>query len=295
MPQASQDGGGSPAYFSAQIRDARRFHLRWPKPAGQAFRVVSGGWERCREDYVVERRGFPRTIVELVVGGAGWLVINGEKNELGPGSVFSYGREVPHRISSEAARPMVKYFVELSGVGARAHLRACGLLPGSVGRVAQPDRPRQVFDDLIGFALGDRADREACCVQAARYALLLLSDLRAPADRPAARAFATYARCRDYIEENRMTLREIREVAQACHVDESYMCRLFQRFGRERPFQYLQHLRMNHAAAALQFRPCLIKDLAVALGFSDAANFTRAFRRWFGVPPQKLRTGHPAG
>ena len=44
------------------------------------------------------------------------------------------------------------------------------------------------------------------------------------------------------------------------------------------------------AAAPLLRDPGLrITDVAVELGYSDAANFTRAFRRWAGVPPEVFR------
>jgi AraC-like DNA-binding protein len=215
--------------------------------------------------------------------------MNGASSELGPGTVFTYGRGIPHRISSEARQPLVKYFVVLSGSGVRALLAEHGLSPGTVVRVAQPDRVRMIFDDLIGFALGDRKGREAACVQTLQYLVLKLSDLVVPAGPRAAQAFATYEKCRAYIEAHRQGVTEIRAVAAACHVDVAYLCRLFQRFGRERPFHYVQHLRMSRAADLLQTTDRLVKDLASELGFQDAANFTRAFRRWFGVSPRFFR------
>ena len=35
-----------------------------------------------------------------------------------------------------------------------------------------------------------------------------------------------------------------------------------------------------------------ITEIAYLLGFSDAANFTRAFRRWVGKPPREYRAEH---
>jgi len=72
----------------------------------------------------------------------------------------------------------------------------------------------------------------------------------------------------------------------------SYLCRLFQRFGRERPYRYLQLLRMNHAADLLRNHNRLVKDVARELAFENANNFSRAFRQWFGVPPEQMRQGN---
>ncbi len=280
-----------PGYFSAQITGARRFHLRTARPAGKAMRVLSGGLERCRADYEIKRPGFPYPILEFVAAGAGRLVMNGVSYELGPGTVFTYGRGIQHRMTSDQQHPLVKYFIVLTGAKARDQLSEHGLAPGRVVRVAEPDRVRMILDDLIDFALGDGKAREVACTQTFYYLLLKISDLVVPVGRRAALAYATYERCRAYIEARSPEVIEIREVARACHIDSAYVCRLFQRFGRERPFHYVQHLRMNRAAALLQTGDRLIKDIAVDLGFSDAANFTRAFRRWYGVPPQSMRSG----
>ncbi len=112
-----------------------------------------------------------------------------------------------------------------------------------------------------------------------------------PTGQAAARSFATYERCRRHIEEHGTQLTSVREAADACHVDSAYLCRLFKRFGRERPLHYLQHVRMNYAMTQLQTTNRLIKDIAAELRFSDPANFTRTFQRWFGVPPRAIRSG----
>jgi AraC-like DNA-binding protein len=179
----------------------------------------------------------------------------------------------------------------ISGRDSSAWLTRHALPVGSVIQIAQPERIRQILDDIIDFGLSDRPNREECCMQAMTYLMVKLSDQIVPLSKSGVRAFHTYQRCRNHIEVNGLTLRSIREVAAACHVDEAYLCRLFQRFGRERPFHYLQHIRMNHAMTLLQTTDRLIKDIAEELHFQDAANFTRAFRAWYGLPPQTIRQG----
>ena len=50
--------------------------------------------------------------------------------------------------------------------------------------------------------------------------------------------------------------------------------------------------RFATAAAVLEQTESNILDLALNLGYSDHANFTRAFRRWAGCPPQAYRSTH---
>jgi len=51
----------------------------------------------------------------------------------------------------------------------------------------------------------------------------------------------------------------------------------------------LDSTRQNLAAGYMQQSHLAITEIAYLLGFSDASNFTRAFRRWFGQSPRSYR------
>jgi AraC-like DNA-binding protein len=52
----------------------------------------------------------------------------------------------------------------------------------------------------------------------------------------------------------------------------------------------LDRVRHRKAKALLVETSLPITEIAFSLGFNEAASFTRAFRRWMGVPPNALRT-----
>lgn len=279
-----------PPFFSAQVSAARRFYLDLQPGARRRITVMSGGWECCRPDYDLRRKGFFWPIVEFVSRGEGSLAMAGRTWPLRPGTVFAYGPGVAHHIRASSATGMEKYFVAFEGGG--EWLEECQILPWRVLQAEHPAQVRQVFDDLITHGLSDHANRARMCRVMLQYLLMKIAEGAAPPEPENPAAAETYRRCRQFIEEHYLSVRSLKEVADGCHVDAAYLCRLFKRFRRQSPFQYLQNLRMNRAAELLHEGRRSVKETAQELGFPDPYNFSRAFRRVFGVAPgQMLRRG----
>lgn len=291
---SSTDAGNAsadfePRYFSAQVSQARRFFLDLNPESENALTVVSGGCEHCRADYVIERAGFQYPAVELVARGKGTLWVNGHEMDLTSGGIFVYGPGVSYRMQSDPHNLLVKYFCIFGGKTAGTLLEECQLEMGRIVQAAHPAQIQQVFEDLIAHGRGDNPNRARMCNVALQYLLMKMGDDALPYGKTGGRAFETYQQCRRYIEEHYAEVRSLGEVASACHLDLAYLCRLFQRFGRERPNRYLQHLRLSRAAELLQNSNRPVKDIAQELGFSDPFNFSRAFSRSFGIPPGRVR------
>lgn len=78
------------------------------------------------------------------------------------------------------------------------------------------------------------------------------------------------------------------QLAQAAHLSEVYLRRLFLRRYRTTPFQYLTALRMSRAQTLLlEGRP--VKEVALSVGYSDVYSFSRAYKRRFGQAPGQTR------
>ncbi len=59
--------------------------------------------------------------------------------------------------------------------------------------------------------------------------------------------------------------------------------------------QLVEQVRFNQAIKLLQTPTNQLIDIAFELGYTDAANFTRAFKRWTGVSPREFRRLHLQG
>ncbi len=72
-------------------------------------------------------------------------------------------------------------------------------------------------------------------------------------------------------------------------MDKAYVCRLFQVYDQQTPYQLLTRLKMNKAAELLENSGQLIKEVATSVGYVDPFHFLRTFRSLFGVSPSTFR------
>ena len=57
-------------------------------------------------------------------------------------------------------------------------------------------------------------------------------------------------------------------------------------------FKYRQYLRMDYALSLLKDQCMSVKEVAYLTGYSNTANFTNAFKLWYGHAPSKLKAKH---
>lgn len=80
--------------------------------------------------------------------------------------------------------------------------------------------------------------------------------------------------------------------AEACGMSARTLIRRLRERGHS--FQTLRDsARQERALQLLNSPGTTMREIASTLGFSDAANFSRAFKRWFGVPPTRYRRARP--
>ena len=282
MPRLAKDN--PPRFFSQQVLEARRFYLDLRPTPSRDITVVSGGWERCAPDYRISRKTFPYYGLEYVAGGKGRLNLSGGEHSLSAGAVYAYGPHILHEIESDPSDRLSKYFANFVGKRAGQLLRAHGLAPGQFRTVTLGDDVQKAFEDLLRAGQRTHGNTPKLAALNLEILLLTIADAGGTPHAKVQRAFMTYARCRQFIEQHFMEIATLESAAVACHVDVSYLCRLFTRFARQSPYVFLQRLKMNHAAAMLESGRLLVREVADLLGM-DAFHFSRAFKRIHGLSP----------
>jgi AraC-like DNA-binding protein len=92
-----------------------------------------------------------------------------------------------------------------------------------------------------------------------------------------------------YMDEHFLEIKEIRQVADHCAMSEYHFFRSFKQAFGLTPFQYVTGKKMSLAKELVTDREKTISEVALACSFPDVFTFSKAFKRYYGVPPSAMR------
>ncbi len=79
------------------------------------------------------------------------------------------------------------------------------------------------------------------------------------------------------------------DILSTCHFDRSYVCRYFHRMMGCTMTDYLNNIRLQHAATLLQYSTTVVSTIAYEVGFSSVPYFNTIFKRRYGQSPTEFR------
>ena len=89
-----------------------------------------------------------------------------------------------------------------------------------------------------------------------------------------------------FIEKNISQPITIKDIANDAFLSPRQLQRLFQKYYKQTPMQYLQDMRMRNALTMLLKQKVSISEAARHNGFDDASYFTRVFHAYYGITPR---------
>ena len=96
------------------------------------------------------------------------------------------------------------------------------------------------------------------------------------------------ARAVQFIEEHLAEPLDVTTIAKAAAVSSSGLHARFKEVTAQSPMQYVKRLRLEHARRHIASGES-VTNAAFRVGYASASQFSRDFRRQFGVPPSKVR------
>lgn len=94
-----------------------------------------------------------------------------------------------------------------------------------------------------------------------------------------------------FIHKNYFNNISISDIATAANIDRTYMFKLFQKYLKQSPSQYLQQYRLDKASILLRKSALSITDISYAVGFQHPPYFTKLFTQYKKVTPSEYRKG----
>ncbi|MFQ9978373.1 AraC family transcriptional regulator [Clostridium cadaveris] len=97
----------------------------------------------------------------------------------------------------------------------------------------------------------------------------------------------------DYIERNYFKDTSVEKLAEVAGFSKYHFNRIFKRVLNESISQYVNRIRIEHSLFLVGYRTEIsLTDIALELGYTDSATFSRAFKTYYGISPSSYRKEH---
>lgn len=248
-------------------------HLRFINP-------LLCGWEQCSSGHSYGPAIREYWLLHYVVSGKGIFTKGKKSFKLGAGQCFVIRPYEETFYAADMSDPW-KYI----WVGFSSDIELCETL--RVCDVFDSYNYRSVFLD-IERALEETETKEEFIYGKLFELFALISSAEkndiSGVDRIAARA-------KSIIAEKYYEPLTVAQIAQSLHLDRTYFSAAFKRSEGVSPQEYLINYRLNMAATLLLSHNYTPSQAAAAVGYSDPLNFSRMFKRRYGVSPAVYKKG----
>ena len=93
-----------------------------------------------------------------------------------------------------------------------------------------------------------------------------------------------------YIESHYQDKITLEMIADHVNFSENYLCRVFKEQVGTSLITYINHVRMDKAAALIMQGSTYMKEVASLVGISDQFYFNRLFKKQFGISPSEYKS-----
>jgi len=275
--------------LSKQVFDTRYFSFgRSDESSRVPVNIFFGGLEHCREDYRIERPGFPVYLMEYVVSGKGDLVLDGDRHSLREGCLYWYGPGISCHLVTDREHPLVKYFFAF---------RCPEASPSDVYKMQRlfigANRGGELVGNLVKMLFDEAcsSSEESWRICCSYLDIIFLKSARSQVreQHSKERAWQVFQTIKEHIEDNYLELSRMEDISAATHLNPSYISRLFKRYYHMTPYHFLLQKKMEHALDLLRQDNLNVQQVAEKIGFEDPFHFSRVFKKFKGISPSLVR------
>ncbi len=248
----------------------------WLAPLGQQVLIPTGyGKQKCDPGFSVEVPR-PYWMLHFVISGKGTLTNERGTFEVLPSQMFVVH---PHRIHSYKADENDPW--EYMWVNFECNFPLPALLEQDIITIPAAG---SIFSDIVAVNHNEAGEREYICgkIWELISLLLRLEHKHLVKQNPYVDA------AKEFIAANYSNEIMVSDIAESLSLDRTYFSTVFSAETGTSPKQYLTKFRLEKAAELL-VSGSSVAEAAFSCGYMDAVNFSRMFKRHFGVSPMHYR------
>jgi AraC-like DNA-binding protein len=261
------------------------------KPENRIMVVTRSGYFEHAGGHIANRKRATEHVVIYCIKGAGWIFIDGTRTAIVPGDLIVFPLGIPHSYGADPNDPWTIYWFHALGAVVASIAAAMSLAENRPRvMVGLNSRLIELFESLAavsreGISVETVGLAAAMGEHALRLGLVATRKIGVPVSNSRLQALA------QHLSDNFDKPMSLDSMARRCFMSRYYFCRAFKAMFGQSPVEYHLGVRMKEAARRIQETDERLGNIALAVGFSDYAYFSKRFTLFAGVSPREFRSG----
>lgn len=234
------------------------------------------------EHYRVKRKMSLTTVIEYIIDGEGYVLMNGNVHKVQKGQVYVLPSGIPHDYYSSQEAPLHKIWINYHG-----DLPSRLLSEYGIDKWLFEGTPLYyIFERVTDLLSSDISDIDCQRILAGLYMELLVR-LRQICKN--AKHSPEAVKMKEYLDANIHRPVSNAEIASISFRSMDYCIKLFKSEYGYTPYDYHLSRRLRLACGMLEQTSMEIAAIAADVGFEDAHYFSRLFKQKYGITPKQYR------
>ena len=260
------------------------------KLPNQSLAVTQCGLQICNSGHSYGPFLYSHYSAHFILSGKGTYTCGGKTYSLCAGQGFMIIPDMPNTYTADIDEPWKYIYANFCGADDETLVHSAGLNEDNM--IFEFDLTDDMLHDLTMMHSASK-DQSARGYDVTGYFLLVMSRLvKANTQRNANTNLPQHyvRRAISYIEDNYPEKITVESIAAYVGIDRTGLYRIFKKNLNISPAQFLISYRLERAKAMMEHDNLTISEIAVSTGFFDAAHFTVAFSKKYGISPGRYHT-----
>jgi len=251
------------------------------EPLYLPFEMLTSGISENDNHYIVERENSPFYILEYVCSGSGVVICNGIKYNVNAGDCYLLSKHSNHSYFSNDNWTKIWFNVDGILVSNLIHSYQFEDIV-----VFKNFNNKECFEKLYDITSSETIDTEIALKSAMQFHYILQQLYISQATHNISMA----DKVKKFIDSNLNKQKiSIRALSDELFISQTTLIEEFKKKYHSTPYQYFINKRISLAVSMLMNSNMSITEIAEALGYSDSASFSNAFKKNTGLSPKDYK------